>query len=55
MPGISTFKLLGGLAGLLALATLAWLVRDRFEQKHVADAARACAVAAPSATAALED
>lgn len=54
MPGASTLRLFGSLAGLLALVTLAWLVRDRFEQKYVADAARSCAVAAPTPAAPLE-
>lgn len=41
-------RLLGGLLGLIALASTAWLVKDRFAQKAVADDARACATAAAS-------
>lgn len=39
-------RLVGGIAGLLALASLAFLVKDRFHQKALADDAKACAVAA---------
>lgn len=39
-------RLIGGIAGLLALVSVAFLVKDRFHQKTLADAAAACAVAA---------
>lgn len=39
-------RAVGGLAGLLALAALGFLVKDRFHQKALADDAKACAVAA---------
>ena len=43
---IPYLRLAGGLLGLLALAGAAWLIKDRFHQKALADAAAACAVAA---------
>ncbi len=45
-PGINWLRLLGGLAGLLAVVTIGLLVRDRFAQKARADAAAACDKAA---------
>ena len=44
-PGL-ILRLGGGLLGLIALISLAWLVNDRFVQKALADDARACAKAA---------
>ena len=46
MNPLSGLRLLGGIAGLIALATVAFMVKDRFAQKALADAAKACAVAA---------
>ncbi|MEQ1499160.1 MAG: hypothetical protein ABL914_10900 [Novosphingobium sp.] len=43
---MSYFKLAGGIMGVLALALAAWLIKDRFYQKDLADAAAACAKAA---------
>lgn len=39
-------RLVGGLLGAIALASAAWLIRDRFHQKALADDAASCAVAA---------
>ena len=39
-------KLFGGLFAALALAAAGWLVKDRFHQKALADAAASCAAAA---------
>lgn len=39
-------RMVGGLAAGLALLSLVWLARDRFEQKRVADAFYACSNAA---------
>lgn len=41
-----SLRLLGGVLGLIALASAGWLAKDRFAQKAVADDARACAGAA---------
>ena len=46
MPGFSTFRLLGTIGAALALLSMAWLAKDRFHQKALADDAAACAVAA---------
>lgn len=46
MNPLIALRLFGGIAGLLALASIAWLAKDRFNQKAQADAARACAAAA---------
>lgn len=46
---LTMLRLIGGIAGLLALASLAFLVKDRFHQKALADDAKACAVAAADA------
>ncbi|MGQ2942710.1 MAG: hypothetical protein ACT6Q7_01780 [Blastomonas fulva] len=45
----SPFKLGAGLLAMLAFGALVWLAQDRFAQKAVADAARACNGAAGSA------
>ena len=45
MNPLIALRLFGGIAGLLVLACAAWLVKDRFHQKALADAARACSVA----------
>ncbi len=42
----AAFKLIGGILGGLALVAAAWLIRDRFHQKALADDAAACAIAA---------
>ncbi|MEZ5709704.1 MAG: hypothetical protein R3E02_09995 [Blastomonas sp.] len=55
MAALSWFRIGGSLAALVALAALAWLARDRFDQKAVADAARACEKAAGSESDALAD
>ena len=39
-------RAIGGLLGLALLASCAWLIKDRFHQKALADDARACAAAA---------
>jgi hypothetical protein len=39
-------RLVGGAFGLAMLASAAWLIRDRFHQQDLAQAAAACAVAA---------
>lgn len=39
-------RIAGGLLGALALTAAAWLIRDRFHQKDLADSAATCAVAA---------
>ena len=49
MGGLSALKIGGGLLGALALAMAAWLIKDRFHQKGLADAAAACARAAGDA------
>lgn len=46
MNPLTALRMFGGIAGLIALALIAFLVRDRFHQKALADAARACSVAA---------
>lgn len=55
MNPFTILKLVGGLGALLALASLAWLAQDRFDQKRKADAAVRCAAAAGSEHAALDD
>lgn len=45
MNPLSYLRIGGGVLGAIALAALAWLVADRFHQKELADAAKACAVA----------
>lgn len=42
LPGLSPLRLLGGLFGLIALGSTAWLIADRFTQKARADAAVSC-------------
>lgn len=39
-------RAIGGVIGLALLVSAAWLIRDRFHQKALADDARACAAAA---------
>jgi len=39
-------RLIGGALGLALLATCGWLIKDRFHQKELAEAAATCAVAA---------
>lgn len=46
IPGIPWLRLLGGLLGLIALASAGWLIKDRFHQKALAEDARGCAAAA---------
>ena len=46
MDGLSFIKIGGGILGALALLAAAWLIKDRFHQKDLADAAAACAKAA---------
>ena len=55
MNPITLLKLGGGLAGMLALAAIGWLVQDRFDQKALADAAGYCNSAAGSLTAPLDE
>jgi len=43
---LSYLKIGGGLIGLVALLSVAWLARDRFAQKEIADNARDCAAVA---------
>ena len=46
MSPLSYLKIGGGVLGAVALLAAAWLIKDRFHQKGLADAAQACAVAA---------
>lgn len=55
MNPITLLKLGGGLAGVLALAAIGWLVQDRFDQKALADAAAHCNSAAGSLIAPLDE
>ena len=48
IPGLSWLKIGGGLLAMLAFGALVFLAQDRFDQKAVADAARACNAAAGS-------
>lgn len=49
MGPMNYFKIGGGILGALALLAAAWLIKDRFHQKDLADAAAACAKAAGDA------
>lgn len=55
MNPLSHLKLGGGLIGLLALLSIAWLAKDRFDQKERADAADDCAAVAFKLTGGLDD
>ena len=46
MGAVSSIRIFGGVLGALALVAAAWLIKDRFHQKDLADAAAACAKAA---------
>lgn len=48
-------RILGGIGGLLLALSVAWLAKDRFVQKDLADAAKRCAHAATTETGPLDD
>ncbi|VWX62550.1 hypothetical protein [Sphingorhabdus sp. 109] len=55
MNPLSYLKIGGGILGIVALASMAWLAKDRFAQKERADAADDCAAVAFKLTGDLDD